>query len=50
MAAPYILTAGILKQDEHPWLACIFIAIFLMFSIGFSQGQMLGISPWRSIG
>lgn len=47
-AIPYIISAGILKNEEHQWIAVVCIGVVELFSLGFAKAALIGLQPWKS--
>lgn len=47
-ALPYIISAGIIKDTSHPWIATICVGAFLLFSLGFMKAQLIGLNKWKA--
>lgn len=46
---PYIITAGIIKNDSHHSIACALIGVAMFFSIGIAKARLIGVNLKTSI-
>lgn len=47
-ALPYFISAGILKDEKHQWVAVICIGVGELFALGFAKATLIGLNPWKS--
>lgn len=47
-AFPYIISAGIMNQDDPQWIPVICIGVVELFSLGFAKAALIGLNKWKS--
>ena len=45
--SPYIYTWWIMGQTGHPWPYVLGISAFMLLSLGFAKGRIVGLNPWK---
>lgn len=45
---PYIVTSGILKNEDQPWVACICIGAVELFGLGMLKATIIGLNKWKA--
>ncbi len=45
---PYIISAGIMRQEDQQWVAVICIGVVELFSLGFAKAALIGLNKWKS--
>lgn len=46
---PYVITAGIMKDNSHHLITCTVIGVVLFFSIGIAKARLIGLNMQRAI-
>lgn len=47
-AFPYIISAGIMNQEDPQWIPVICIGAVELFSLGFAKAALIGLNKWKS--
>lgn len=45
---PYIITSGILKSEDQPWISSICIGAAEFFGLGMAKAALIGSNKWKA--
>lgn len=45
---PYIVTSGILKNEDQPWVASVCIGAVELFGLGMLKATIIGLNKWKA--
>jgi VIT1/CCC1 family predicted Fe2+/Mn2+ transporter len=46
--SPYLVTWGVQKSPDHPWIPVLCISTVQLISLGIAQAKIIGIRAWKS--